>query len=234
MTFDQADYDIKCEWGLQGIEALSPACDVIIIIDVLSFTTCVEIAVSRGALIYPYASDAASLSGYAESLGAILPDGAYTFSQSSLMRLPRGSKLVLPSPNGSTLSLATGDVPTLAGCLRNAQAVANAAMQIGKRIGVIAAGERWRDEHHSLRPSLEDWLGAGAMIEHLRGSRSSEAWAAAAIFRDARRKGIEGLLMECASGRELIEKGRAEDVKLSAMLNTSTCVPLLRDGAYTE
>ncbi len=42
------------EWGLAGVEALAPHSDVMIIVDVLSFTTCVDIAIGRGGVVYPY------------------------------------------------------------------------------------------------------------------------------------------------------------------------------------
>jgi hypothetical protein len=60
MTFDQAEFDIRCEWGLQGVMTLAPISDVVIIVDVFSFTTCVEIATNQGALIYPYRGDDAA------------------------------------------------------------------------------------------------------------------------------------------------------------------------------
>lgn len=74
---------------------------------------------------------------YAKSLGAELADfnrkntDSYTLSPTSLLKINSATKLVLPSPNGSTLSLtlnlSTGATPTLCGCLRNAKAVANFA-----------------------------------------------------------------------------------------------------------
>jgi 2-phosphosulfolactate phosphatase len=69
-----------------------------------------------------------------------------------------------------------------------------------------------------LRPSLEDLLGAGAILSSLTGDPSPEARAAIAAFRDAAR-GLPGALAECASGRELSEKRWAADVSYAAQLN---------------
>jgi len=48
-----------------GLDALAPA-DVVIIVDVLSFSTCVDIAVGRGALIFPIQWDNVSAREVAE------------------------------------------------------------------------------------------------------------------------------------------------------------------------
>ncbi len=57
MYFEQNDFEIKCEWGKQGVLQLASVSDVIVIVDVLSFSTCIEIANSRGAIILPFISD---------------------------------------------------------------------------------------------------------------------------------------------------------------------------------
>ena len=56
--YDQDDYDVRCEWGLHGVQRLAPISDAVIIVDVLSFSTSVVIAVERGAVIFPYAGTA--------------------------------------------------------------------------------------------------------------------------------------------------------------------------------
>lgn len=231
--FSQAEFDIRLEWGEQGVNVLAPISDVIIVVDVLSFSTSVEIATSREAVIYPYRGKLEMAQEYARSVGAELAqknrEAKYSLSPKSMSLILEGIKIVLPSPNGSTLSLATGNTPTLAGCLRNARAVAEASKTFGERIAVIPAGERWPDS--SLRPSFEDLIGAGAIIYYLDGNSSPEAHAARSAFLAAE-ENLENMLLECSSGKELIERGYKEDVLLAAKLNVSACVPTLQDGAY--
>jgi 2-phosphosulfolactate phosphatase len=233
MTFSQAEFDIRLEWGEQGVNTLAPICDVVIIVDVLSFSTSVEIATNRQAIVYPFSKRDESALEFARSLGAELAQKrgtkGFSLSPQSLLNIPTGTKLVLPSPNGATLTLATGKTPTLAGCLRNARAVADAAKKYGDRIAVIPAGERWPDD--SLRPSFEDLIGAGAIIHYLDGKCSPEAYAARSAFLAAEHE-LTNLLLQCGSGKELIERGYKDDVYLASELNVSDCVPVLQDGAY--
>jgi hypothetical protein len=68
----------------------------------------------------------------------------YTHSRIPLFA-PRGTALVLPSPNGSTLALSAKGPPVYTACLRNAPTVAMWATVHGPPIAVIPAGERWHD-----------------------------------------------------------------------------------------
>lgn len=235
MYFDQQEYDIRCEWGLHGAEVLAPLCDAIVVVDVLSFTTAVSVAVNRGGVVFPYRWKDDSHIAFAEKMGAILagPRGSdsYSLSPLSLNSVKSGERIVLPSPNGSTISLATGDTPTYAGCLRNARVVAQAAMGHGSKVGVVPCGERWQADA-TLRPALEDIIGAEAIVAELTGSRSPEACAALWAFEGASgslRRTIEG----CSSGRELIERGHAEDVAIACELGADRLVPWLVNGFYT-
>jgi 2-phosphosulfolactate phosphatase len=235
--FNQAEFDIRCEWGERGIVQLAPESDAVVIVDVLSFSTSVDVAVGNGAVVYPYRGKRELALDYAQSVGAILADHSrrsetgYSLAPSSLLKIPQGTRLVLPSLNGSTLSLATEQTPTFAACLRNARAVASALRNSGKRISIIPAGERWQDG--SLRLSLEDLIGAGAVIRHLPGTRSPEAELAVAAFT---RFGdnLPAALRQCGSGKELMGRGFAHDVELAAASDSSDAVPLLTNGAYTH
>jgi 2-phosphosulfolactate phosphatase len=238
MIYDQSEFDLRCEWGAQGVTQLAAISDVVIIVDVLSFSSCVEIATNNDAIIFPYAYRDESVVDYAKSLQAELASHRlstttqYSLSPKSIEQIPAGTKLVLPSPNGSFLTLQTGKTPTLAGCLRNCQAVAQFAQKYGNKIAVIPAGERWKDDG-SLRLAFEDLIGAGAILSYLHGSLSPEAEVAVVTFQ-AFQQDLLGYLKKCSSGKELIAKGFESDVEIAAAYNVSDCVPLFTDNAYVQ
>ena len=238
--FDQRASACRCEWGEAAATALAPA-DVIIVVDVLSFMTCVDVAVSRGAAIlphpwiHPHPWQAPEAMAFARAHQAELASkrghGRYSLAPESFFEAPEGLRCVLPSPNGAQVTLAaarTGSL-VLAGSLRNARAVAEAAQRLGQTFNLIPAGERWRDG--SLRPALEDWLGAGAILRWLPGSRSSEAESAVAAFEHHRERLIE-VLDRCGSGRELHERGHVRDTVIAGELDVSTCVPRFDGVAF--
>jgi 2-phosphosulfolactate phosphatase len=216
------------------VKRLAPISDAIIIVDVMSFSTCVSVVVDRGGIVYPYRWRDFSSAEFARARGAHVAGSrgskGYSLSPESLRSIAPGTSLVLPSPNGSTLTLLSGDTPTYAGCLRNAKSVAQAAGTHGRRIAVIPAGERWKDDH-SLRPAYEDLVGAGAIIACLHGRRSPEAQMAVDAFTAARAELLERLT-SCASGRELIEGGYERDIRMIADLDADECAPLLIAEAY--
>ena len=109
---------------------------------------------------------------------------------------PFTPRLVLPSPNGSAIAAAvttpSSQTDLLAASLRNVTATSRwiAGRGLGtpdRPVTVIAAGERWPDG--SLRPALEDLLGAGAVIAALAraaaGPLSPEADAARRCYETA-------------------------------------------------
>lgn len=237
MYFDQREYDIRFEWGLRGLEELAPISDLVIIVDVLSFTTSVDVVVGNQGVVFPYLGAADGVADYAKSVEAVYAsrerDAAYSLSPAQLATIPAGTRLVLPSPNGSTLSMSTGETPTMAGCLRNARAVAAKANELGQQISVIGAGEKWQYDQPILRPGVEDLLGAGAIISFLNGRLSPEAEMALAAFESAQST-LKDKLYQCSSGKELIGRGFEEDVYYAAQFNVSEAAPLLVDKGYRD
>jgi 2-phosphosulfolactate phosphatase len=239
-VYAQDGFAARFEWGPAGAAALAAGVDVLVIVDVLSFTTAVEVAVARGARVYPYRHRDDSAAAFAQSIGATLAargragssEAPYSLSPASLATIPADTRLVLPSPNGSAISVLAAELgrPILAGCVRNAAAVAAAARARGEVIGVIASGERWGDG--GLRPAYEDLVGAGAILDGLPADgRSPEAQAAVSVFQAARDH-LEDCLVQCASGRELVAMGYDRDVQMASELNVSGSVPLFQSGAY--
>ncbi len=232
--FSQSAWACRCEWGPQAAAALAAA-DVTIVVDVFSFTTCVDVAVSRGAAILPYAWNDASAQAFASAQGAELAGKRgrtrYSLEPASYIDVPAGLRCVLPSPNGAQVTLAAAPSARvlLAGCLRNARAVAGAASRLGATVNVIPAGERWPDG--SLRPALEDWLGAGAILSALAGSRSPEAESAVALF-ERHRGALVDALDRCASGREHAARGHDRDAAVAGALDASAAVPRFDGLAY--
>ena len=245
MFDDQAEFRERFEWGEAGIRRLAPGADILVVVDVLSFATAVDVAVGRGASVYPYRWRDARAAAFAEQVGAVLAGGRtagdrgvpYSLAPTSLFAIPPGTRLVLPSPNGATLTLLAAEfgAAILAGCLRNAAAVAAACRVLEGTVAVVAAGERWgqaEDQTGSLRPAVEDLVGAGAILAALAPSRPSpEAVAAVAAFRAAA-PDLGRFLAACASGRELRERGFGQDVELAAQLDASRTVPRFNGEAF--
>jgi 2-phosphosulfolactate phosphatase len=237
MFDDQHPFRERLEWGPAGVQRLAPLVDVVVIVDVLSFSTTVEIALSRGATVFPYRKRGDEAARYAAQVGAELADGrrsrtGVSLSPESMTRVAEGTRLVLPSPNGATLTLAAAALNrnVLIGSLRNAAAVARACRALGETVAIVPAGERWvqaEGETGTLRPAIEDLIGAGAILNALPPANPSpEAEIALAAFERAR-SDLAGALTRCASGRELIERGFGADIALAAALNVSSVAPRL-------
>lgn len=235
---------VRFEWGPTGAQALGETGGCLIVVDVLSFTTAVSVAVGRGMAILPYQFEKRGAEAFAAASGAelavrrreVTAEHPWSLSPVALSRAPVASRLVLPSPNGSAISAAAPG-PVVAACLRNASAVVPWVLEQGygvegRPIVVVAAGERWPDG--SLRPALEDGLGAGAVLSMLRSEcldLSSESMAMAAMYEAT--TDISGAIWGCASALELSSTGYAGDVEASLEIDSDKHVPVLADGAFT-
>lgn len=244
----QASYDVKFEWGLSGAKAVAPECDLAIVVDVLSFTTTLSVALDAGITVLPYPVRGDGARAYAQEMDAVQAVGRSTArgDQISLSsptirdRAHHPERLVLPSPNGSTISYELSQlVPcVVGGSLRNSAAIGRWVAQRyfdGARIAVIAAGEQWPDG--SLRPAAEDLWGAGAVIDAIsahgpRRTPSPEARMAGAAWAFVASE-ISTQLENCASGQELIDIGFEQDVSIAAEVDSSVAVPVLRDDRFT-
>jgi 2-phosphosulfolactate phosphatase len=247
--YRQSHASVRFECGLTGARAIADGAGIVVVVDVLSFTTAVSVAVDAGIVVYPYRFRDSSAAAFAASRGALLAVGRREAGSSGVSLSPlsirhavasgalrRVGKLVLPSPNGSAIARQLGGtVPVVAACLRNAPAVARWIRRTHGRspVAVVAAGERWPGD--LLRPAVEDVWGAGAVITALVDAGvtglSPEAASAAAAFR-AVLPTLRSSLAACASGQELTADGYGPEIAVAAEYGSSTAVPLLVDGAF--
>lgn len=197
-VFGQGAYRVRFDWGPAGAAAIAPGAAFVVVVDVLSFTTALTVAVERGISVLPYpfrddsAAEAARRHRATLAVGrSRAAPGQISLSPQSIARAPDGiERLVLPSPNGSAIvsglagtGLARAGVTVVGVCLRNAAAAAAwVRSRAGDRpVAVIAAGERHPDG--SLRPAVEDLWGAGAFLAALVGDASDGATAGGASDR---------------------------------------------------
>ena len=238
----QSEHRVRFEWGPMGLRTLAPTVDVVIVVDVLSFTTCVDVALGRGAEVFPYKWHDGSEAAYAESIDAIVAGPRngpqpYSLAPASLETIPAGTRLVLPSPNGSALlagAVEAGAQAAVAACLRNGAAVGAWFADQDVSVAVIAAGERWNGTTGPMRAAVEDLWGAGAVLSLFpTDDLSPEARMAASAWRS-----VEGSIVDelhaSTSGRELIRGDHATDVLLASAAHVSELVPALVDERFVD
>jgi 2-phosphosulfolactate phosphatase len=143
--FSQAPYAARLEWGLDGARLAAARGDIVVVVDVLRFSSAAVMALVNGAVIFPHAGGAAA-DALARQVGAGVLDGrgdgqgAPSLSPASFGAAHRGRRYVLCSPNGAACAQIAGDgaAAVFVGCLLNAR---------GGRGGVARAGAARRADH---------------------------------------------------------------------------------------
>ncbi|MDB5033520.1 MAG: 2-phosphosulfolactate phosphatase [Chlorobi bacterium] len=242
--YDQRAYRCRLEWGSDGAGRGAARGDILVIVDVLSFSTAVATAIDRGGIIHPCGrtDDIAEIARRVGGEAAVgRPDvparGRFSLSPGTFAGIAAGTRVVLASLNGATCSRHAAHVPHLfVGAPVNARAVAGAVNDLLERsdagVTVVACGERWDrpGEDGPLRVAIEDHLGAGSIITSLACEKSPEAMLAQWGFQSAHAM-LPEIIAGCGSGRELIEKGFGDDVAHAARLDIYDTVPVMRNGA---
>ncbi|MGW3952279.1 2-phosphosulfolactate phosphatase [Streptomyces sp. NPDC004752] len=246
---------LHVEWGRQAARLAADRGDAVVVVDTLTFSTTVTMAVGRGAAVLALSrAEVARLGGpdgVARTYRVPPPaltrdrtDAKLTLSPSSVGNIVGGDEVALTSLNGAEIVRSARHAEVLlAGCLRNRTAVAQwcaHALTSGavRRVTIIAAAERWSsvlDLTEGMRPGIEDWLGAGAIAAAAaaRGvSLSTEAKAAASTYAVAERDGLDGWLRGSTTGRELIQKSFGPDIDEAARLDHDETVPRLDDRGF--
>jgi 2-phosphosulfolactate phosphatase len=237
------DCAVHVEWGPAGAELAAARGDIVVVVDVLSFSTTLAVAVARDFTCLVYSGAEIERMGGPEAAGAALrarplsksrrvPPGQLSLSPQSLLTAEPGQRVLFTSLNGAAVASAAAGAPALlVGGLRNAGASAAVIAGlltegVAERVTVVACGEQWSSVEpavEGIRPSLEDWSGAGLICARLARAGhtlSAEAAASAAGWNGP------GALASCVSARELLAAGFDADVALALEVDVSDTVPV--------
>ncbi len=240
----QFPYTCKLDWGVLGAKRAAERGEVILIVDVYSFSTTVAYAAARGASVIPCGKSdnpveiAKSVGGTVVVNRRDVPTlGKYSLSPETMLNAQPGEKIILPSRNGANCSRAAQGAPhVIAGAFVNLKAVGECVNKLLETekcgVTIIACGEREKEDDHQLRVAIEDYLAAGAIVSMVKGEKSPEAEVCEGAYL-SRRSRLKEILWESTSSRELREAGFARDVELSIAVDAFSIVPLLRKGAYS-
>jgi 2-phosphosulfolactate phosphatase len=205
--FDQSAYQVRLDWGLDGLVRLAPS-DVVVVVDVLRFSSTVVQAVEQGRTVeLDAAAHAVSINGAAVAEAAAGSGGIVLLGALRNASAVARAIMAIQHDRGARTSIA-----------------------------VIPCGERVSaDASAPLRFAVEDLLGAGAVVDALAelgiDHSSPDAAVAGEGFR-ALRGATRHLITASGSGRELDARGRRDEVIAAATVDAASAVPVLRDGAF--
>ncbi len=235
------------DWGRRGARRAAERGDILIIVDVISFSSLVATALHHGGVISPCTAPddpvdlARRIGGEAAVRRLEVPEkGRFSLSPLTYTDIEPGTAIAVYSPNGATCTLYAREAPyVFVGGLINAEAVAQTVAEIIREknipVTVIACGEREKSANDDgpIRWAVEDYLGAGAILSHIPFAKSPDARVCEAAYLACGDQ-IDRLLWDCPSGRELRNIGFGADVEHCARTGIYDCVPALHDGCFVE
>lgn len=257
---------VHVEWGAPGALLSARRGDLVVVVDVLSFSTSVVEVAARDGVAFCYSPEELDDAGGRERVGrahdAIVLSkqrrvgaGEVSLSPASLQSIPLGQRVVMTSLNGGRCAASAARAPWVGiGCLTNRTAVARRIEELladgtATRCTVVPCAEVWSGPFMAsqvgdltgaaamlVRPSIEDLLGAGAIVAALDASvsRSVEATTASSVF-ESHAGQLASAVNDCVSGRELRERGYDTDVEIAAQLDAHAVVPeRVRDDPHHQ
>ena len=185
---------VHVEWGVPAALLAALRGDLVVVVDVLSFSTSLIEVVERDGTAFCYSPDELDRAGdrdrAARDHDAIVLSkqrsvsaGEVSLSPASLQSLPLGRRVVMTSLNGGRCVAAAADAPWVGiGALTNRTAVARRvewllADAAATRCTIVPCAELWSEPFMAsqvgdlsevsaplVRPAYEDLLGAGSIV----------------------------------------------------------------------
>ncbi|HPT94158.1 MAG TPA: 2-phosphosulfolactate phosphatase [Microbacteriaceae bacterium] len=248
-SFDQSNYQVRFDWGIDGLARLEPA-DVIVVVDVLRFSTAATRAIEAGREIVlrpelsrngapiAHAAREHAARGATVLIGCLRNRGAIADAIVAEQHARGGRMSVVVIAAGERAARRTPLPMLLGASVPQPGQHAEGGDENPEHGGHDPQGvDQERDAAQLPRFAVEDLLGAGAIIDALitRGIDhcSPEASVAAEGFA-ALQHGLGHLLGASGSGRELAAAGLDGDVAYASALDASSAVAVLRDGVLVR
>lgn len=208
----QANYQVRLDWGMPGLERLAPA-HVVVVVQTLGLSARAIGAAEQGGANEAVAADA---------------DAA---DRVALAAAERGAHVVV----GGLRNAAAVAAHVLAVQHDRADRTSIAVVAVGQPAVVTGGSTTAGENAPDLRFAVEDLLGAGAVIAALGDlgidHASPDAAVAAEGFR-ALRGAVRHLLTASGTGRLLADAGERDTVLAAAERDAASVVPVLRAGVY--
>lgn len=230
---------VHVEWGTIGARHAADRGDIVVIVDVLSFSTEVVLAAAEDLTCLIYSDAELDAMGGIDTAAAILNArphrrfGPRRLDDAPLLPHPHppvpGERVLFRSTNGAAVTCAAEAAPELLiGSLANARACASHLGQLlaaatAERVTLIACGsDTATGGEHRFRPALEDWIAAGRIAAHLadRGLvLSPEAHSAACGWPGTK------MLPACVAADALIQADLGETVTTAFAVDSTHAIP---------
>jgi 2-phosphosulfolactate phosphatase len=227
-------------WGPAGIEEALANHDLIVVVDVLRFSSTVTTAVANGFTIVPSTDlkKAELLSGETGwAVSGRTGTAQYSLSPLDYVNPKHTDEVILVSPNGAAcMQMISEEETGFIGCFLNARTVGRVLNTLSQKrrrnVAVIAAGEvkeGQSEDLHQRRFALEDYLGCGLILSELRLALSPEATLCMRAYEASKMDYVE-LVRNCESGRYLIERGQDYDISHCVQRSIYEIVPVIHDA----
>jgi len=221
--------------GPQGLRQAHRNHDIIVIVDVLRFSSAVTTAIANRFEIIP-AAPLEAARRMAEEGGLALAGSTgqarYSLSPIDYLNPSEPETVVLFSPNAAHCAAQVDGGPAFIGCFLNARAVARITERMsreeGRNIVLMAAGERLEEEH-GRRFAIEDYLACGMILSESGMDMTAEAEMCQRCY-EACKMDFAELVKGGQSGQSITARGLAFDLSHCLQRNIYEVVPLLAGG----
>jgi 2-phosphosulfolactate phosphatase len=250
--------NLKLRWGTNGMRRAIKEKNIVVIVDVFRFSSAVVTAISNKVTIIP-ASNLKEAVLLSKKYNAIISNSysptskrIFSLSPQSFFRAPKNIKVALISPNGARCCrIGKNSKNVFIGCFLNAKTIGKYVEKLSenlqKDVTILAAGdfglpkkfkrseveEQFITKSNSKFFSLEDFLGAGAIINEMKLEKNDDAIFAQNCY-NSFKKELRKILRETVGGKYLILTNREKDLEYCIKLNRYKCIPKLSGEIITQ